>query len=106
MTGKEKGAANIRTPRAPQDSARIDLVRRFRDAVELLDKKPQDAVRAFTLLQVQALSFSPQVATALGEAVEAFRKGRDATLPLLRARRVLEGNPQSSPGLPAWSGGR
>jgi hypothetical protein len=106
MTGKEKGAANIRTPRTPQDSARIELVRRFGDAVELIEKKPQDAVRAFTLLQVQALSVSPQVATALGDAVEAFRKGRDATLPLLRARRVLEGNPQSSPGLPAWSGGR
>jgi hypothetical protein len=105
MTGKEKGAANFRTPRTRQDSVRIDLSRRFSDAVELLDKKPQDAARAFALMQVQALSVSPRLAAALGEAVDAFRKGKDATLPLLRARRALEGNPQSAPGLPSWSGG-
>jgi hypothetical protein len=106
MTGKDKGSANVRTPRTAQDSARVDLAKRFADAVDLLATEPQDAARAFSLLQVQALSVSPQLATALGEAVDAFRKGRDATLPLLRARRALEGNPQSSPGLPAWSGSR
>ena len=106
LSGKDKGATNIRSPRTPQDSARVDLSRRFSDAVDLISTKPQEAARAFSLLQVQALSVSPQLATALGEAVDAFRKGRDATLPLLRARRALEGNPQSSPGLPAWSGGR
>jgi len=106
LSGKDKGAGNVRTPRTRQDSARVDLSRRFSDAVDLISTKPQEAARAFSLLQVQALSVSPQLATALGEAVDAFRKGRDATLPLLRARRALEGNPQSSPGLPAWSGGR
>lgn len=106
MSGKDKGTANVRTPRTPADSIRVDLSRRFNDAVELIDKKPAEAARAFSLMQVQALSVSPQLATALGEAVDAFRKGRDATLPLLRARRALDGNPQSSPGLPLWSGGR
>jgi hypothetical protein len=106
MTGKEKGAANVRTPRTAQDSARVELSRRFSDAVELLATKPQEAARALSLMQVQALTVSPQLAAALGEAVDAFRKGRDATLPLLRARRALEGNPESSSGLPAWSGAR
>jgi hypothetical protein len=105
MSGKEKGTTNVRTPRAPQDSARASLDRRFSDAVDLIEKKPADAIRAFTLMQVEALSVSPQAATALGEAIDAFRKGRDATLPLLRARRAIAGDPSSAPGLPAWSGG-
>lgn len=105
MSGKEKGTASTRTPRSSEDSLRLNLERRFSDAVELIPAKPQEAVRAFTLMQVEALSLSPQVAGALGEAIEAFRKGRDATLPLLRARRSLAGDPTGSPGLPAWSGG-
>jgi hypothetical protein len=105
MSGKEKGAASTRTPLASRDSTRAALERRFTDAVELIPSRPQEAVRAFTLMQVEALSASPQVATALGEAIDAFRKGRDATLPLLRARRALAGDPSGNPGLPAWSGG-
>ena len=105
MSGKEKGTASTRTPLTPRDSMRVNLERRFSDAVELIQPKPQEAVRAFTLMQVDALSVSPQVATALGEAIDAFRKGRDATLPLLRARRALTGDPSGTPGLPAWSSG-
>ena len=104
LSGKEKGTTNNRTPVAPGDSLRVDLERRFSDAVDLIASKPQDAVRAFTLMQVEAISVSPQVAGALGEAIDAFRKGRDATLPLLRARRALAGDPSSVPGLSAWSG--
>jgi hypothetical protein len=105
MSGKEKGTKNVRTQLAPQESERASLERRFSDAVDLIEKKPADAIRAFTLMQVEALSISPQAATALGEAIDAFRKGRDATLPLLRARRAIAGDPSSAPGLPAWSGG-
>lgn len=106
MTGKEKGVPNTRTPRTAADSARALLERQFNDAVGLLSSQPADAVRAFTLMQVQAIAFSPQLATALGQAIDAFRKGNDATLPLLRARRALAGDPASASGLPSWSGGR
>jgi hypothetical protein len=106
MSGKEKGNTNTRTPRSATDSSRVSLEKKFSDAVELIESKPSDAVRAFTLLQVEALSVSPAVATALGEAIDAFHKGHDATLPLLRARRALSGDPTSAPGLPAWSGAR
>ena len=106
MSGKEKGNTNIRTPRSATDSSRVNLEKRFSDAVELIEAKPADAIRAFTLMQVEALSVSPAVASALGEAIDAFRKGRDATLPLLRARRALSGDPAASPGLPAWSGAK
>lgn len=104
MSGKEKGTASVRTPRSATDSVRLDLEKRFNEAVELIASKPADAIRAFTLMQVEAIPVSAQVATALGEAIDAFRKGRDATLPLLRARRALSGDPSGSSGLPAWSG--
>ena len=106
MSGKEKGAANVRTPRAPTDSARVNLEKRFSDAVELIESKPADAIRAFTLMQVEALSLSPAVASSLAEAINDFKKGKDATMPLLRARRALSGDPTGSSGLPAWSGAR
>ena len=104
MTGKEKGSGSVRTPLTPADSARLRIERRFEDAIGMIESRPADAIRAFTLVQVEALSSSPGFASAIGEAVDAMRKGRDATLALLRARRVLSGNPHSQPGLPAWSG--
>lgn len=105
MTGKEKGSANTRTPRSPADSARVRLERRFSSAIELIPVNSANAIRELTMLQVEGLSTSPAFAAAVGEAIDAFRKGRDGTLPLLRARRALSGNPSGTPGLPAWSGG-
>jgi hypothetical protein len=58
-----------------------------------------------SLMRVDALSTLPDLAAALGEATDAIRAGRDATLPLLRARRALDGPPETTPGLPQWSGG-
>lgn len=106
MSGKEKGSTSERTPRTATDSIRFDLERRFGNAVDLLQSKPAEAVREFTLMQVQALSLSPQLAAALGDAIDAFRKGKNATTSLLRARRALAGEPWSASGLPAWSGAR
>ena len=105
MTGKEKGLTNVRTPLTAADSARSRIEKSFEAAIGMLESRPADAIRAFTLVQVEALSSSPAFASAVGEAVDAMRKGRDATLPLLRARRALSGDPVSQPGLPAWSGG-
>ncbi|MEP6508183.1 MAG: hypothetical protein ABJC63_08145, partial [Gemmatimonadales bacterium] len=105
MAGKEKGSGSFRTPRTPADSSRVELERRFGAAIEMLPHSPPNAIRELTLLRVEALSTSPAFATALSAAVDAFRKGKDATLPLLRARRALSGDPVSKPGLPSWSGG-
>ncbi len=105
MTGKTKGTSSSRIPGSAADSARLGLERRFNDAIDLIGKKPEEAVRAITLMQVDALSVSPAIASALAEAVDAFRRGRDATLPLLRARRAIFGGSSGTGGLPAWSGG-
>ncbi|HVF38678.1 MAG TPA: hypothetical protein VM939_02185 [Gemmatimonadaceae bacterium] len=105
LTGKEKGSASTRTPRTAADSLRAGLGRRFDDALEMIPRSPNDAIRAITLLRVEALSSAPAFAAALNEAIDAFRRGRDATTPLLRARRALAGEPSATPGLPSWSGG-
>jgi hypothetical protein len=55
-------------------------------------------------MRVEALPLLPPFAAALGEVTDAIRAGRDATLPLLRARRPLDGPPKATPGLPLWSG--
>jgi hypothetical protein len=104
MAGKEKGTSNVRTPRTAADSAHADMERRFGNAIEMLQSSPTNAIRDLTLLRVEALSTSPAFASALSDAVDAFRKGKDATLPLLRARRALSGDPFAQPGLSPWSG--
>lgn len=106
MAGKEKGSTNTRAPRSAADSAHAEMERRFNDAIELLQSNPTTAIRNLTLLRVEALSDSPAFAAALSDAVDAFHKGKDATLPLLRARRALSGEPVSQPGLSPWSGTR
>ncbi|HEX2722624.1 MAG TPA: hypothetical protein VHM24_06870 [Gemmatimonadaceae bacterium] len=105
MTGKEKGTANSRTPGSAADSARALLERRFTSAVELIPRNAAGALRELTMLQVEALSTAPAFAGAIGEAIDAFRKSRDATIPLLRARRALSGDPVAKPGLSPWTGG-
>ena len=57
------------------------------------------------LMRVEALPSLPDFAAALGEATDAIRAGRDATLPFLRARRALDGPPSVTPELPQWTGG-
>jgi hypothetical protein len=105
LTGKEKGASSTRTPRSFADSARARLSPRFDEVLDAIEKQPASAMIELALLRVDALSALPDFAAALGEATDAIRTGGDATVPLLRARRALEGPPRVTPGLPAWSGG-
>ena len=105
LTGKDKGSSNVRTPRSFADSIRVRLSARFNAALDLIDKQPARAMTELALMRVDALSSVPDFAAALGEATDAIRGGRDATLPLMRARRALDGPPTATPGLPLWSGG-
>jgi hypothetical protein len=105
LTGKDKGSPSIRTPRSFADSARVRLSARFNLALDLIEKQPSRAMTELALIRVDALSTLPDFAVALGQATEAIRAGRDATLALMRARRSLDGPPQATPGLPLWSGG-
>jgi hypothetical protein len=105
LTGKEKGSSSTRTPRSFADSTRVLLSARFSAALDLIEKQPSRAITELALMRVEALPMLPEFAAALGEATDAIRAGRDATLPLLRARRALDGPPQVTPALSPWSGG-
>jgi hypothetical protein len=104
LTGKEKGTTNTRTPRSFADSAHVRLSTRFNAVLDLIEKQPAQAMTELALMRVDALTTLPDLAAALGETSDAIRAGKDATLPLLRARRALDGPPEVTPGLPAWTG--
>lgn len=104
LSGKEKGSSSVRTPRTLADSLRVQLSARFYAMVDIIAKNPARAMTELALLRVDALLTFPDFAAALSEANDAVRAGRDATLPLLRARRVLDGPPEVRP-LGAWMGG-
>jgi len=104
LTGKEKGNNSTRSPRSFADSTRSRLSTRFNAMLDLVAKQPARAMTELALMRVEALTSLPDFAAALGEASDAIRGGKDATLPLLRARRALEGPPATTPGLPAWTG--
>ncbi len=105
LTGKDKGVSSVRTPRSFADSLRVRLSTRFNAALDLIQSQPARAIRDLALIRVDAISTLPGFAAALADAADAMRTGRDATLPLLRARRALDGSPEATPGLPLWSGG-
>lgn len=105
LTGKENGSSSVRTPRSFADSVRVRLSARFNGALDLIEKQPARAMTELALMRVDALSTLPDFAAALGQATDAMRAGRDATLALMRARRALDGAPEATPGLPLWSGG-
>jgi len=105
LTGKEKGSPSTRSPRSFADSVRVLLSARFNATLDLIEKQPARATTELALMRVDALTALPDFAAALGEATDAIRAGKDATLPLLRARRAVDGPPATTPGLPAWTGG-
>jgi hypothetical protein len=105
LAGKEKGSHSTRSPRSFADSVRVRLSARFSAVLDLIEKDPARATTELALMRVDALQSLPDFAAALGEATDAIRAGRNATLPLLRARRALDGAPSVTPGLPQWTGG-
>ena len=103
LTGKDKGLASARVPRPPADPAAVRRANRLAAAMEIAASTPAAAIDSLVLLRVEALDAAPALATALADALEAMRAGRDATPLLARARRVAEGGVRSG-ALGAWSG--
>ena len=104
LTGKEKGAASTRLPRAPMDPAAARRAARLAAAIELASRSPAAAIDSIVLLRVQSLDAAPQLAAALADALVAMRSGRDATTALARARRIADGSLRGAGGLGDWSG--
>ena len=105
LTGKEKGISNVvAKPRARADSALARLDGSLDAALGLVRSDPAHFVDALIRLRAEATPVNAVFATALGDAVDAFRAGTDMTASLVRARRALLGAPRvGNPALP-WSG--
>lgn len=105
LAGKRDGIdpAAVRPP----DDARAAGVRRtarFAAALERLAAGDAAGADTLALLRLDALEDAPALATAIGEAIDALRAGRDATDALVRVRRLLAGDVAVRRTLPRWSG--
>ena len=86
------------------DQDREQYMRDYTFAVQRLRASPDDAIDAFTLLQVRTLKKYPNLSQAIADAVTAIRAKKDPAAPLLRARRILDGSTGALDTLPVWSG--
>ena len=93
-----------RSGRAALDPAARRRAERLDAAIARLTVHDRAAVDSLVLLRLDALPDAPALAAALGDAVEALRRGRDATAALGRARRLAVGEPRVADTLPAWEG--
>jgi hypothetical protein len=101
LAGDLAGAAPAGTvPGARNLKDRDALLARYSRAIELLPGGA--ALDSLQLLRIDALETEPRFAAALGDAVTALRNSRDATAPLISARRLLAGPLRTTAGLPAW----
>jgi len=104
LTGKERGAASTRLPRAATDPGAARRAERLAAAIELASRSPAAAIDSIVLLRVESLDAAPPLADALADALAAMRSGRDATTSLARARRIADGGVRDAGGIGVWSG--
>ena len=102
LSGTERPAPGLRTPGAEADTLRERIARRFGQAVDQL-RPGGTGIDSLSRLRVEAVALSPALAAALSDAVDSLRAGRDASAPLLRARRMLVGHGSAVP-LSPWNG--
>jgi hypothetical protein len=111
LTAKEKGLSNaITSPRTRADTALARLDRSLDAALAMTSSDPSRFADALIRLRAEATPINASFASAIGDAVDALRAGRDMTSALVRARRALLGAPRSgNSGVPwsgAWSGSK
>jgi len=92
-----------RTPRPALPELAASRSDRLSRMVALLSHNAGAGLDSLMLLRLDAIGDVPAFARELGVAIETIREGRDATDALLRARRVVSGEPDAQAGLPNWS---
>jgi hypothetical protein len=81
------------------------LAERVLRGMSLLVSDQSSALDSLRLVRLDALGAAPSVAVALGEAIDALERGRNATAALLRVRRLALAPWQSAPGASLWLNG-
>lgn len=105
MQGTERGSPAPRESRAAAPDGAAARARRFQATLAMLTSDPSAATDSLVMLRIDALGVAPTFAAALGDAIDALRTGRDATAPLVRARRAVGGEPSARSTLPVWGAG-
>ena len=100
----DSASASARVARARLATTAARNAARFDAALALLPSSPTVAIDSLLLLRVDALGDAPPFAAALAAAVDALRRGGDATAALARARRVVAGAPRVRPHASDWGG--
>jgi hypothetical protein len=108
LAGKRDDAgSSSRIARAALDSSSERRAERFDAAVSALASNPAAAIDSLLALRVDALESAPDLAGALAPAIDSLRSGHDATIALVRARRIAAGVSVArieSPRGAEWSG--
>ncbi len=105
LTGKDSANVTDRTARAMTGVDRVQMQRRYGEAVRMLKTDTAGAVERLTMLQVESMGKRyNDLARSLGDAIGAVNDKKDPSQHLLRARQFLEGNAGVLTTLPSWSG--
>ncbi|HEX5634912.1 MAG TPA: hypothetical protein VFX50_16830, partial [Gemmatimonadales bacterium] len=104
LQGKDRGDPVRRSPRPPLDDGRRAALTRFARALALLASGETSGADSLLVLRADVADAQPVAAAALEDAIAALRLGRDATSPLVRARRALEGEVTVRDSLAPWGG--
>jgi hypothetical protein len=103
LAGDRSEAAPRPLPAPPPSSdPLVVLGARLDRAIVTLAHDPSAAVDSLLLVRLDALEPAPALAAAVADAVDAIRRGSDATDALVRARRATLGAVASSGGVSAW----
>ncbi|MGI9090211.1 MAG: hypothetical protein ACR2GG_03795 [Gemmatimonadaceae bacterium] len=105
LAGKDKGVSSSTAPRSRADTLAARQRSAFDRALDIAHSDPTAFADALTRLRADAASTNTVFSTALGDAVDAIRAGRDATPSLVRARRALSGTVRFDNASTPWIGG-
>ena len=103
LQGHDTGYAAPRVRRPISGEKRRELLELYTKSVQFLEAAPDSSLNTLMLMQVDALRDFPDLASHLGEAIEAIRDGEDASQPLAEVRRFLEGSTIIRRRLTSWS---
>lgn len=103
LQGTDTGHAEPRVERPVSGELRQDMLEHYTRSVQFLETAPDSALNTLMLMQVDALREYPDLATLLGEAIEAIRDDDDPSAPLADVRRYLEGETIVRRTLTSWS---
>ena len=103
LTGTDTGYAEPRVRRPMSGEKRRELFELYTRSVHFLESAPDSSLNTLMLMQVDALRDFPDLASVLGEAIEAIRDDEDLSGPLADVRRYLEGRTVTRRTLTPWS---